>query len=167
MKDVLLTLIVIMLVLQILDFVIFFIQWTSLAKKGVDINRWYDIMKEGKIPELISVKVTTKLEEGVITNRWHGKGEYGVVVDVGNGKEKLATTSESQWNNYKTGDTVLIRNEIVYNKQTDEMLEDACRCYIIGHRMEDTVVSLSESSQERTIIQVREENDVAKMNNLL
>ena len=141
MKDVLLTLIVITFVLQILDFVIFFIQWTSLAKKGVDINRLYDLMKEGKMPELRSVKVITKLEEGIITNRWHGRGEYGVVVDVGNGEEKIATTFESQWNRYKTGDTVLIRNEIVYDKRTDEILEDACRCQVIGHPMENTVVS--------------------------
>ena len=168
MKDVLLTLLVITFVLQILDFVIFIVHWMSLAKKGVDMNRWYDLIKEGKMPELLSVKVTTKTEEGVITNRWHGRGEYGVVVDVGNGEERMATTFESQWNSYKTGDTVLIRNEIVRNKRTNEILEDECQCYVIGHPLEDTVISLPETNQERTIIQVKEnENDVAKMDNPL
>jgi hypothetical protein len=80
-----------------------------------------------------------------ITNRWHGRGEYGLVLD-NNGQDESVSVTEKEWEKYKTGEEVIVEMHIIRNQNTKEIMKDYCMYRVLGHADENLAYGIINSN---------------------
>ena len=139
----------------VLDIIIFVMVDTYLIKHGVDPSKCYEMISNGDVPLLVPVEIRVKTAKGQITNKWHGRGEFGIVAVI-EGEEKSFPIVEEEWNEYKTGDEVVFGMEIVMNSKTKEIMENHCKYDIIDYAPDFDMISPEISLGETILIEKKQ-----------
>lgn len=132
MSNLMMTLLIVFGIRIVIDFIIYVCFTISLIRKGVDPVQYYEMVGRGQIPIMIPVEINVRTESCEITNRWHGRDQFGFVIKTGE-EERSVNVTEAEWNIYKTGDRIVMGMEIVKNKETGEIMEDCCRYYVLNN----------------------------------
>lgn len=140
MGKILLIIAIIFIVPFILDIIVFIAVNTYLQKRGVDPNKYYEMLGKGEVPLLIPVEVKVKTAKGKIINRWQGRGELGMVAVI-EGEEKSFEVTEEEWKTYKTGDEVVFGMQIITNSKTNEVMKNHCKYDILDYAPECDMIS--------------------------
>ena len=132
MGDLFIALLLVMVLRFVIDFVVYVCFTISLIKKGIDPMQYYEMVGKGQIPVMIPVEINARTTTCEITNRWHGRGQFGFVIKMGD-EERSVNVTEEEWNAYKTGDRIVMGMEIVKNRNSGEIMEDCCRYYVLNN----------------------------------
>jgi hypothetical protein len=103
-----------------------------LMAHGIDPIEYRKSMSRMKDLRFIPVEMENKRGKYKITNRWHGRGQFGLILD-NNGQDESICVTEKEWETYKTGEEIIVEMHIVRNEDTKELMEDYCNYRVLGH----------------------------------
>lgn len=97
----------------------------------IDMVKFYKIYKN-ELNQMVPTQVDVLgfINEAQIKHKYHGKGQFGFIVNS-NDKEYSMFVSEESYNKHSIGDTIMVNIEEYLNLKTNEIMEDRTTCRLL------------------------------------